>query len=194
MDTLTAPTMDERMLIPIMEEEDEQLPTFDELYTKIDKWHGPKRAYLQQLREGGSSRQACREAGVAYRTAYRWKNDDPAFKDAFEAAKRESAEILVERARMLSVEGIKRRRPIFYEGVEVGAEEWTEYDSQTLRFLIQAEAGDGLPTKYKPTKKLEVSGSITHLHELAEGARKDQREFDQQLLAEGELQGEVCEV
>lgn len=191
--TQTAPVTDERMLIPIMEEEDEQLPTFDELYTKVDQWHGPKRAFLQQLRQGGSARQACREAGVAYRTCYRWNNDDPAFAEAWDAAKRESAEILVERARMISVEGVKRRRPIFYEGVEVGAEEWVEYDSQTLRFLIQSEAGDGLPAKYKPTKKLEVSGSITHLHELAEGAKADQAEFDRQ-LKEGEIEGEVREV
>lgn len=184
---------DERMLVPLLEDEEQQEPDFDQLYSQIDAWQGSKRAFLICLRLGGSARQACKHAHIARTTYRRWKKIDPLFVLAYDAAKIESAERLVEEARRRAVEGVERVKPIFWQGNRVGEERWREYDGKLLQQLIQAEAGDGLPQKYKPTRKVEVDGRITHLHELAEGAKEDQAEFDRQ-LAEGEIEGEVREM
>ncbi len=159
---------------------------FDELYPQISAWHWQKKTFLLHLRMGASARKAGAAAHVARITFRRWINEDPLFEAAYNIARTEAAEMLVEEARRRAVDGTERVRPIFFQGVQVGEERWREFDGKLLTLLIQSESGHGLEDKYKTARRLEVSGKIDHFMQLAEGATDDQAQFDKRLAERAE--------
>lgn len=80
------------------------------------------------------------------------EEDAQAYREAFEEAKLEAAELLEAEARRRAVEGTVR--PVFYQGEEVGG--IREYSDTLLIFLLKG----ALPEKYAERTKTEHSGNV----------------------------------
>ena len=175
------------------------IAAFETLFGEISPREVSKRKFLNAMCRTGRIMAACKISDVHKSTYRYWMEHDEKFVEAMEAARAVAGEMLLEVAYDHAINGTHRVRPIFYQGDEVGTEEWQEYDHKLLWQLIQANVGQGIPDHYKQKKILDVSGHITHLHELAEGAEEDQQEFDKR-IAESKLDeertvdGEVREV
>lgn len=180
---------------PTVREVDTPLESdFDTLSRQIDPLHGPKHAFLMCLRHTGSARRAAKIAKVPRSTYRYWLKHDEIFKGAYEAARADAAELLVEAARERAINGVKRIRPIFYQGEHVGDEIWVEYSDKLLQFLIQTEAGQDLDGRYSNARKIEHTGEVDVFMRLAEKAEADQERMDLQLQEGNTVDGEVREV
>jgi hypothetical protein len=79
--------------------------------------HRSKGAFLAAYKETGLIAVAARIVGVARRTHYDWLENDPAYREAFELARMEAADNLMDEAVERAIHGIDE--PIFYRGKPV---------------------------------------------------------------------------
>ncbi len=183
----------------IVADEKGYVDNFEKLFGQISPREVQKRKFLNAMCRTGRIIAACRLSNTHKSSVAYWRKSDEKFMEAFTAACEVAGEMLLEVAYDHSINGTPRERPIFYQGEEVGKEEWIEYDHKLLWNLIQSNVGNGIPDHYRAKKTVDVTGQITHLHELAEGAEEDQRDYDRR-LAEAKLdeertvEGEVREV
>src|SRR3990172_6355956 len=159
---------DERFL-----EEEDGLPreSFDDLYSQIDPWHGPKKAFLLSVRMGST------------------------FNRALQLAMQERADILIEEARRRAVDGVRQLLPIVWKGEVVGWYEKTDYSDKLLQYLLETEAAEVNPV-YRKRREVQVGGKGDHFMRLAESAESSQEEYDRRLEAgeEDVIDGESREL
>jgi hypothetical protein len=102
---------------------------------------GWKPRFLKAFRDTGNIRISCTIAGCARKTAYRHRARDPAFRDAWDAAEQDAADLLELEAHNRALHGVVK--PVFHEGREVGFV--TEYSDLLLIALLRAHR----PEKYR---------------------------------------------
>ena len=66
-----------------------------------------KKAFLAAFRELGNVRLACEAADVGRSSHYRWLDQDPEYREAFDLAKEDAADILEAEAKRRAVEGVE---------------------------------------------------------------------------------------
>ncbi len=116
--------------------------------------HPQQRAFLAAFRETGNVRLTCEVAGVGRNSHYRWLEKDSEYREAFELAKEDAADILEAEAYRRAVEGVEK--PVgWYKGKPGGTVR--EYSDILLIFLLKALR----PEKYR--ERVEVRGSLAHI-------------------------------
>lgn len=97
--------------------------------------------FLAALADTGNARDSARAAGVDRATAYRHREKDEGFADAWEAALQDATDSLEMEARRRAVEGVEE--PVFHKGERVGSVR--RYSDTLLIFLLKAHR----PEKYR---------------------------------------------
>jgi hypothetical protein len=126
--------------------------------TKKRRW---EKAFLTALRESGNIRVACEAVGIERSTAYDYRNADIEFKERWERALEEAADLLELEARRRAYEGVRRLK----------------FDRGTL-ITIPLEDADGKPVLDADGKPVlvpyvEHEYSDTLLIFLLKGARPE---------------------
>jgi hypothetical protein len=94
----------------------------------------PKGRFLREFARIGSVSMACRAAGLARRTVYRWRDADADFRDRWDAARHRAGERLRDAAMERALQG--EERPVWRDGRIVDHE--IVPDSRLLWRLLQA--------------------------------------------------------
>lgn len=100
-----------------------------------------KRKFIEALCDTGNVTAACRHIGVQPPVMYRIRDREEVFKEAWDMALDEGADLLESEARRRAVEGVDR--PVFQRGECVGYER--QYSDQLLTRLLEAHK----PEKYR---------------------------------------------
>lgn len=123
--------------------------------------------FIEHLRKTCNVSEAAKVAGVARRSAYEWRDADPAFAADWDEAEQEAADKLEREAWRRAVEGTDK--PIAYQG-EITAT-FKEYSDRMLELLLKAHR----PEKFKDRVATEHSGSIaTTPAEMTPDQRRDE--------------------
>lgn len=110
-----------------------------------------KKAFLAAFRETGNVRQACDAADVARSSHYRWLDQDPEYREAFDLAREDAADILEAEAKRRAVDGVEELTG-WYKGEAGGVVR--KYSDTLLIFLLK-----GLrPEVYR--ERMEVRGFL----------------------------------
>ena len=113
-----------------------------------------QRTFLAAFRETGNVRLACEVAKVGRSSHYRWLEMHPAYREAFDLAKLQAAEILEQEAYRRAVEGTEE--PIgWYRGVASGTVR--RYSDVLLMFLLKGL----LPERYR--ERVDLRASLAHI-------------------------------
>ncbi len=116
--------------------------------------HPYKRAFLAAFRETGNVRLACEVAKVGRSSHYRWLEEEPAYREAFDQAKLQAADVLEQEAHRRAVEGVEE--PVgWYKGEAGGTVR--RYSDTLLIFLLKGV----LPDRYR--ERVDVRGVLAHL-------------------------------
>lgn len=89
--------------------------------------------FISELTRHGNATWALQAAHAARGWVYRWRQEDPDFKDAFEEARACGRECLIDEAQRRAYDGVDE--PVFYKGDEVA--QVTKYSDTLLMFLIK---------------------------------------------------------
>ena len=112
------------------------------------------RAFLAAFRETSNVRLACEVAKVGRSSHYRWLEEDSAYREAFDQAKLQAADVLEAEAFRRAVEGVEEQVG-WYRGVAGGTVR--RYSDVLLIFLLKALR----PEKYR--ERVDVRGVLAHL-------------------------------
>ena len=113
-----------------------------------------QKAFLAAFRETGNVRLACEVAGVGRTSHYRWRDEDPAYREAFDVAKEDATDVLEAEAHRRAVEGIEE--PVgWYKGEAGGTVR--RYSDNLLMFLLKGAR----PERYR--ERYDVRGTLAHL-------------------------------
>ena len=99
---------------------------------------------------GGSVTRACEAVDIARMTAYRWRDEDPAFAADWDRAKAAGLDALEDEALRRAFEGYDK--PIVHQGVITDTVR--EYSDTLAIFLLKG----GKPEKYRDNVRQEISG------------------------------------
>jgi hypothetical protein len=102
--------------------------------TPIKRGWRPQGRFLRELARTGSVSAACRAAGLARRTVYRWRDADADFRARWEGALGRAVEQLRDKAMEAALVGAER--PVWHDGRIVGHE--TVVNTRALWKLLQA--------------------------------------------------------
>lgn len=114
-----------------------------------------RETFLSTLAHACNVSEACRVAGIGRMTAYKWRDDDPVFAEAWQAAVDEAVDKLEREAWRRGVEGVEK--PVTYQG-EITTT-YLEYSDRMLEILLKAHR----PEKYVERVKNEVTGVTVHI-------------------------------
>lgn len=106
---------------------------------------GWENTFLDAYRNSGIIRYALQAAEITWPLLSRRLKSDPEFAESYEYARKEATAILERAAWKRAVNGVERKRTIFYKGKPVGEETVTEYSDGLLKFLLVAND----PEKYR---------------------------------------------
>ena len=119
------------------------------------------------MRNPGNVRMACEAAEVTRAGAYKRRDTDPAFAQAWDIAKEESTDLLEARAFQWATQGIPE--PVIYKGDVMHVEKqlpdgtvvWTplivnKVSEGMLKFLLEGNR----PEKYRT--RVDINGNMTH--------------------------------
>jgi len=120
-----------------------------------DFQHPKKAAFLAAYREGNSIKAATAIAGVDRTAVYKWLEADAHFAVAFGLAKQDAVEAFEQEARRRAIDGVKKVRGVYHEGVIVGYQEETEYSDTLLIFMLKGMA----PEKYRERQDISLAGA-----------------------------------
>ena len=109
-------------------------------------------AFCAVLAETGIVARACEAVAISRQTAYNWRDDDPAFAEAWDRAMRIGVTALEDEAHRRAFEGVDE--PVFYQGFETGAVR--KYSDTLAIFLLKAHN----PDKYRENSKVELTGQL----------------------------------
>jgi len=129
-----------------------------------------QKRFLQTFAEVGTIREACRQANVGRRTHYDWIAADPAYRAAFEDAKEDAVDGLVEECRRRARDGVEE--PVFYLGQQVGA--IRKYSDPMLMFLIRGWRPDTYREQWK--------GELSHTGAMAISRGPDLKQLSHEQL------------
>ncbi len=116
--------------------------------------HPYKRAFLAAFRETGNVRLAREVAKVGRSSHYRWLEKDPEYREAFDVAKEDAADVLEAEAHRRAVDGWEE--PVgWYKGVAGGTVR--RYSDVLLIFLLKALR----PERYR--ERYEIKGTLANL-------------------------------
>ena len=120
-----------------------------------------KNAFLQAYIEmGGHVSKAARAARVDRSTPYNWLAADPAYKEAFERAREQAADVLEAEVIRRGAHGIDE--PVFYQGKVVG--QIRKYSDNLLMFMLKGLRPAKFRDNYNPAL-FQASGNINvHLN------------------------------
>jgi hypothetical protein len=102
--------------------------------------------FLETLRGCGNIRESAAAAGVHRATAYRARDADAEFAEAWDDALDEAADVLEMEARRRAIDGVEE--PVYFRGREVG--KVRRYSDTLLMFLLKGIR----PEKYRPSYNL----------------------------------------
>lgn len=88
---------------------------------------------IKELQHHGNVTWALKKAKAGRGWVYRWRQEDPDFRDVFEEARKCGIEVLKDEAHRRAYEGINE--PVFYQGEEVAR--IRKYSDTLLMFLIK---------------------------------------------------------
>lgn len=108
------------------------------------------KAFLSSFRRYGNVSAACAAAGIERSTAYRHKEKDESFADAWKEAENESADRLEMEARRRAERGVLK--PVYHKGVRVGY--MREYSDTLMAILLKAHK----PEKYRERQDITSDG------------------------------------
>ena len=113
-----------------------------------------QRAFLSAYRETCNVFRACQVAKVGRSSHYRWLEEDPGYRKAFDLAKEQAADLLEGEAYRRAVEGVEK--PVgWYKGQPGGYVR--EYSDKLLIVLLKAT----MPDKY--ASRNEAKGQFAHI-------------------------------
>ena len=113
-----------------------------------------QRAFLVAFRETGNVRLACEVAKVGRSSHYRWLEEDSEYREAFDLAKEDAADVFEAEAHRRAVEGVEKPAG-WYKGVAGGYVR--EYSDILLIFLLKAVR----PEKYR--EQVEMRGVLANI-------------------------------
>ena len=113
-----------------------------------------QKAFLAAFREIGNVRLACTTANVARSNHYRWRDEDPEYREAFDMAREDAADTLEAEAYRRAVEGVEKLTG-WYKGVAGGRV--LEYSDNLLMFLLKGIR----PDKFKD--RVEFKGALASI-------------------------------
>lgn len=105
---------------------------------------------LESLRRGHTPKEAAENAGVARKTIFNWRNEDPEFAAAWLEAVEEGTDRIEAEAYRRAVEGVSR--PVYQGGEEVGRVQ--EYSDTLLTLLIKGRR----PGQFNTERHQHVGG------------------------------------
>lgn len=108
------------------------------------------KGFLDALTKNGVVAYACKIVGVGRTTVYRFREEDPDFAAAWDAAIEQALDDMEVEAWRRAVRGV--RKPVFYQGSKVGTIK--EYSDTLLIFLLKG----GRPEKFRDRYQMEHSG------------------------------------
>jgi hypothetical protein len=111
-----------------------------------------RKTFIATLAEFCNVSEAAREAGIGRTTAYEWREADPEFAAAWDAAEQVAADKLEREAWRRAVEGVDK--PIYYQGDKIDT--CKEYSDRMLEILLKGHR----PEKFVDRIKAEHSGSV----------------------------------
>jgi hypothetical protein len=123
-----------------------------------DITHPQKRAFLIAYADIGTATHAAQAAGVDRRTVYNWTESDPAFVDAWDAAKEAFADLLEREARRRAVDGVEEY--VLHHGKVLRDPETGEYlkrrtySDRLMELMLRAKR----PAEYRDRTSTELSG------------------------------------
>lgn len=109
-----------------------------------------KAAFLHVLSETCSVKRACEAIQISRATAFKWRQLDEEFAEAWNLASLVGASALEDEARHRAMEGVQR--PVFYKGRVVG--HVTDKSDALLMFMLKGS----LPQRYADRQKMEIGG------------------------------------
>jgi hypothetical protein len=108
-------------------------------------------AFCTALAETCNVGKACRAVDIARQTAYRWREEIPAFAEAWDKAMKVGLSALEDEAHRRAFEGIDK--PIVHQGVVMDT--CKEYSDTLAIFLLKSHA----PDKYRDNVRQEITGA-----------------------------------
>lgn len=112
--------------------------------------HKKRQAFLDALAETASVFAACRESGLARRTAYDWRAEDPDFAAAWDKALDIGTDALEDEATRRAFHGYDE--PVHYKGKATSA--IRKYSDTLLIFMLKARR----PERFKERAAHELTG------------------------------------
>ena len=106
--------------------------------SRVQRLWRPKGRFLREFARIGSVAMACRAAGLARRTVYRWRDSDADFRGRWEAARLRAGERQRDAAMERALHG--EERPVWHDGRIVGHELFP--DNPLLWRLFEATQAD----------------------------------------------------
>jgi hypothetical protein len=118
---------------------------------------------------GGNVSRACQAVDITRMTAYRWRENDPEFAEAWARAKQIGMEALEDEATRRAFEGVEK--PVFYMGKKL-RHTIREYSDTLAIFLLKG----GMPEKYRERTetKHDVTGTLAALVEQSMAPADDE--------------------
>lgn len=111
-------------------------------------------AFLAALASsGGNVTRACEAVDISRLCAYKWRDNDPEFAEAWDHAKQVGADVLEDEAIRRAHEGVDE--PVFYKGKKLRTTV-RKYSDTLLIFLLKGAR----PDKYRDNAKIEHTGRI----------------------------------
>lgn len=111
-----------------------------------------RETFLSTLADTCNVSEAARAAGIGRRTAYEWREADPAFAAQWADAEQQAADKLEREAWRRAVEGTDK--PVTFQGVITDT--YKEYSDRMLEILLKAHR----PEKFTDRSKVEHSGGV----------------------------------
>ena len=108
-------------------------------------------AFLKVFRNSANIRIACEAAGVERDLFKKLKARNKAFAADFEEAREEAIDTLEAAAFKRARDGVKRERPIFYQGLQCGTEIIIEYSDSLMSMLLKSHRPEIYRERYEHT-------------------------------------------
>ena len=110
-------------------------------------------AFFAALALTGNVSAACDAADITRATAYKRRKGSAGFRERWEEAREEAADLLEAEAVRRAVEGVER--PVFYQGKQCGV--IPEYSDTLLIFLLKAARPEKYRDNYRPGRTQDPS-------------------------------------
>ena len=112
-------------------------------------------AFCGALANAGIVARACEAVGITRQTAYRWREEDPEFRDAWDKALEVGITALEDEAHRRAFEGVDE--PVFHLGQQTSS--MKKYSDTLAIFLLNAHR----PERFRENVNHNHMGSVTYV-------------------------------